>query len=39
VVAGEVLRVYETAIAASTGRVEETSDEVDAATLETTIGL
>ncbi|HVT20293.1 MAG TPA: glycosyltransferase family 4 protein [Mycobacteriales bacterium] len=34
VVAGEVLRVYETAIAASTGRVEEDPDAVDTATFE-----
>jgi phosphatidylinositol alpha-mannosyltransferase len=39
VVAGEILRVYETAIAASTGRVEETPDEVDEAALETQLQL
>jgi phosphatidylinositol alpha-mannosyltransferase len=34
VVAGEILRVYETAIAASSGRVEEAADSLDAADLE-----
>jgi phosphatidylinositol alpha-mannosyltransferase len=33
VVAGEILRVYETAIAASTGKVEEDPESVDEATL------
>jgi phosphatidylinositol alpha-mannosyltransferase len=37
VVAGEVLRVYETAIAASTGRVEEDPDSVDTATFESSL--
>ncbi len=39
VVAGEILRVYETAIAASTGVVEEDPVEIDTAALESTIGL
>jgi phosphatidylinositol alpha-mannosyltransferase len=39
VVAAEIVRVYETAIAASTGRVEEDPEEIDAAKLEKTIGL
>jgi phosphatidylinositol alpha-mannosyltransferase len=39
VVAGEILRVYETAIAASKGKVEEDPEEVDTATLESSIGL
>ena len=34
VVAGEILRVYETAIAASTGRVEEHPEPIDPATFE-----
>jgi phosphatidylinositol alpha-mannosyltransferase len=34
VVAGEILRVYETAIAASTGKVEEDPEPVDQSTLE-----
>ncbi|HVX69529.1 MAG TPA: glycosyltransferase family 4 protein [Mycobacteriales bacterium] len=34
VVSGEILRVYQTAIAASTGRVEEEPEPVDATTLE-----
>jgi phosphatidylinositol alpha-mannosyltransferase len=37
VVAGEILRVYETAIAASTGRVEEDPDTVDPAAFESQI--
>lgn len=39
VVAGEILRVYETAIAASKGKVEEDPEEIDTAALESTIGL
>jgi phosphatidylinositol alpha-mannosyltransferase len=38
VVSGEVLRVYETAIAASTGKVEEDPQPVDEATLESQLG-
>ncbi|HVV76038.1 MAG TPA: glycosyltransferase family 4 protein [Mycobacteriales bacterium] len=37
VVAGEILRVYQTAIAASHGRVEEDADSVDTATFETSL--
>ncbi|HVS67706.1 MAG TPA: glycosyltransferase family 4 protein [Mycobacteriales bacterium] len=37
VVAGEILRVYETAIAASHGRVEEVAEPVDTATFESSI--
>jgi phosphatidylinositol alpha-mannosyltransferase len=39
IVAGEILRVYKTAIAASTGRVEEDPEPVEASTIETQLQI